>query len=80
LSGTRRGKQARQYFLECERRAKDPIKALRNPDTLRALLLDYAEQNKTLSKVASPRGRNHLSPVYEEWILELCFRQGEVEG
>lgn len=34
-----KGKQARQYFIECERRAKDPVQALNNPALLKQLLL-----------------------------------------
>lgn len=41
-----RGKEARQYFLECERVAKqiDPMKALNNPVAMRGLLLTYSEK------------------------------------
>lgn len=43
---TEKGKQARQYFLECERRAKAPDlgKALADPAALRGLLLTYTER------------------------------------
>ncbi|MDH7789152.1 phage anti-repressor protein [Ochrobactrum sp. AN78] len=30
-----KGKQARQYFIECERRAKDPLAALNAPAAMR---------------------------------------------
>jgi anti-repressor protein len=44
-----KGKQARQYFIECERQAKskalDPMTALNDPATMRTLLLQYAEKN-----------------------------------
>ena len=47
-----KGKQARQYFIECERRAKssavDPMVLLSDPATVRALLLNYSEQNMAL--------------------------------
>lgn len=40
-----KGKQARQYFIECERRAKqDPIVALNDPHVMRNLLLSYSEK------------------------------------
>lgn len=41
-----RGKQARQYFLECERRVKsiDPMKFLSDPAAMRGLLLTYTEK------------------------------------
>lgn len=39
-----RGKQARQYFIECERRAKDPLAALNDPAAMRGILLTYTEK------------------------------------
>ena len=39
-----KGKQARQYFLECERRAKDPMLAINDPASLRSVLLTYCEK------------------------------------
>lgn len=43
-----KGKQARQYFIECERKAKqvpsDPMQALSDPATMRGLLLSYSEK------------------------------------
>lgn len=41
-----KGKQARQYFIECERRAKavDPMTALSDPAAMRGLLLTYTEK------------------------------------
>lgn len=38
------GKKARQYFIECERRAKDPVAALNDPSALRQLLLENVEK------------------------------------
>lgn len=46
-----RGKRARQYFLECERIAKeksDPLRMLNDPAAMRGLLLNYAEKVITL--------------------------------
>ena len=44
---TPRGKQARQYFIECEKNlakaATDPFAVLRDPAAMRVLLLGYAE-------------------------------------
>jgi anti-repressor protein len=40
---TEKGKQARQYFLVCERRAKNPVAALSDPTFLRNTLLTYTE-------------------------------------
>lgn len=43
-----KGKQARQYFIECERRAKqsvvDPVAILNDPAAMRGLLLSYSEK------------------------------------
>ena len=43
-----KGKQARTYFIDCERRAKaiasDPRAALNDPATMRGLLLTYSEK------------------------------------
>jgi anti-repressor protein len=51
-----KGKQARQYFIECERRAKsapDPMAVLNDPAAMRGLLLTYSEKVLNLeSKVA----------------------------
>lgn len=45
-----KGKQARQYFIECERRAKavDPMTVLTDPAAMRGLLLTYSEKVLTL--------------------------------
>ena len=43
-----KGKQARQYFIECERRAKDPVALLNDPAHLRSLLLSYSEKVEAL--------------------------------
>lgn len=44
-----KGKQARQYFIECERQARaaprrDPIELLNDPAAMRGLLLTYSEK------------------------------------
>ncbi len=45
---TPRGKQARQYFIECEKNlakaSADPLSVLRDPAAMRELLLGYADQ------------------------------------
>lgn len=44
---TAKGKEARQYFIDCERRANerpDPMDALSDPTQFRALLLGYSEK------------------------------------
>lgn len=39
-----KGKQARLYFIECERRAQDPSAILNDPAAMRGLLLTYSEK------------------------------------
>ena len=40
-----KGKQARQYFIDCERRAnRDPVQVLNDPEAMRGLLLTYSEK------------------------------------
>ena len=45
-----KGREARRYFIECERRAKavDPLAALADPAVLRSLLLSNAEDRIAL--------------------------------
>jgi anti-repressor protein len=53
MSGTDKGFDVRDYFLECERRAKgaDPITLLNDPATMRTLLLSYSEKVLQLEAV-----------------------------
>lgn len=44
MSGTEKGFKVRDYFIECERRAKDPMTALNDPAAMRGLLLTYTEK------------------------------------
>ena len=47
LSGTDKGFEVREYFIECERIAKqpaDPMQALNDPAAMRGLLLTYTER------------------------------------
>lgn len=48
MSGTDKGFEVRDYFIECERVAKhattDPMQALNDPATMRGLLLSYSEK------------------------------------
>jgi anti-repressor protein len=87
-----RGKQARQYFIECERRAKyDPMEALEDPDTLRSLLLSYSEkvrgleiENKTLEfekKDLEPKARAHdrLSGADGSLTLQAAAKALQIE-
>jgi anti-repressor protein len=57
------GKRARQYFIQCERRAKDPAAALNNPAMLRHLLLENVE--KVLSLEADIAELRPLADSYE---------------
>ena len=60
-----KGKQARQYFIECERRAKagsNPLEMLNNPAAMRELLLGYSEKVLSLQQVVeeqAPKVRSH---------------------
>lgn len=47
-----KGKQARQYFIECERQVKqvDPVAALNDPAAMRGILLTYCEKVLTLQE------------------------------
>jgi phage anti-repressor protein len=52
MSGTDKGFEVRDYFLECERQARkaaiDPMRALNDPAMMRRLLLTYSEKVLTL--------------------------------
>lgn len=53
---TERGKQARQYFIACERKlieSRDPMKSLSDPATMRGFLLEYAERVIALEATVS---------------------------
>ncbi len=66
-----KGKQARQYFIECERRAKnptDPMQVLNDPAAMRGLLLNYSEKVLTLENKVDelePKAKalDHLATV-----------------
>ncbi|WP_192871159.1 antA/AntB antirepressor family protein [Bartonella bovis] len=74
-----KGKQARQYFIECERKAKQPLNlanALQNPLTIRQLLLEsitQLEDLRTEVKTLKPKAEalehlkrsNDLFSIYE---------------
>lgn len=68
-----KGKQARQYFIECERKVKaaDPIEALKDPAKLRQVLLGYTEKVLDLeNKVAE------LVPKVEAYDRFATFTEG----
>jgi len=39
-----KGKEVRKYFIDCEKRANNPIAMLDDPTTLRNMLLGYTEK------------------------------------
>lgn len=57
------GKKARQYFIQCEKRAKDPARALTDPAMLRHLLLENVE--KVLALEAEVKELTPLAVSYE---------------
>lgn len=57
------GKKARQYFIECEKHAKDPSRALTDPAMLRHLLLENVE--KVLALEAEVKELTPLAASYE---------------
>lgn len=61
-----KGKQARQYFIECERRANNPIELLNNPAQLRNLLANYSEkvialENKVAEQTPKAEGFDRIA-------------------
>ncbi|MFZ4856128.1 MAG: phage antirepressor KilAC domain-containing protein [Desulfuromonadaceae bacterium] len=52
-----KGKEARKYFLECERIAKDPLALLNDPATLKTLLLQNIEQQNELKHKVTERDK-----------------------
>lgn len=59
-----KGRQARRYFIDCERRAKaahspmDPVQLLNDPDILRALLSHYLNTAATTPQPVMPAAAN----------------------
>lgn len=61
-----KGKQARQYFIECERRANNPIELLNDPARLRNLLANYSEkvialENKVAEQAPKAEGFDRIA-------------------
>lgn len=44
MCGTDKGFEVRDYFIECERRAQDPMYLLNSPSAMRGMLLVYTER------------------------------------
>ncbi|MGX1587353.1 antA/AntB antirepressor family protein [Brevundimonas diminuta] len=62
------GKRARQYFIECERRAKavDPVAALNDPTALRGLLLQNVE--KVIALEARVEADRPKTTFYDQYV------------
>lgn len=59
------GKKARQYFIECERRANDPVAALNDPAALRGLLLENVEKVIALeAKIEEAKPKTEFYDAY----------------
>lgn len=61
-----KGKQARQYFIECERRANNPVELLNDPAQLRNLLANYSEkvialENKVAEQTPKAEGFDRIA-------------------
>jgi phage anti-repressor protein len=66
------GRRVRRYFIECEKRAKDPMAALNDPAAMRSLLLTYTEKVLALeSQVAK------LKPSHEA-LLRISSADGSL--
>ncbi|MDH4318520.1 MAG: phage antirepressor KilAC domain-containing protein [Desulfobulbaceae bacterium] len=64
MSGTDKGFEVRDYFIECERQAKtfDPMKALNDPAAMRSILLTYTEKVLALEETVKEQ-----APVVEAY-------------
>lgn len=78
-----KGKQARQYFIECERRAKqaaaDPAALLNDPAAMRGLLLTYTEKVIALETKVTERDKliSHIQPQAEA-LQRLSLASGSL--
>lgn len=71
-----KGKQARQYFIECERRAQNPLSVLSDPAAMRNLLLTYTEKVLTLEhKVDELKPRAAVADRITVAEGRLCIRE-----
>jgi len=82
-----KGKQARAYFLECERKAKapptiDPMRALNDPAAMRSLLLTYCDKVLVLEdKVAEQAPKVEALELLTESEGSMCVTDaGKVLG
>ncbi|WP_235891085.1 phage antirepressor KilAC domain-containing protein [Pararhizobium mangrovi] len=64
-----KGKEVRQYFIECERRAKeapDPVAVLNDPEAMRGLLLSYSE--KVLALESKVQANQPKADFYDQFM------------
>lgn len=61
VEGNEKGKQARQYFIECERKAKNPIASLSRLDIAKMLLESETEKQKLLEENAQKEAELELA-------------------
>lgn len=61
-----KGKQARLYFIECERRAKYPVAALNDPSTLKTLLLENVE--KVIALEANIKANERKTTFFDKYV------------
>ena len=79
LSRCAKGKQARQYFIECERKAQqapslDPMRVLNDPEMMRQLLLGYSEKVIALeSKIEERRADSEALERIAKADGSLCM-------
>ena len=69
-----KGKQARQYFIDCERRAKNPLEALKDPKQLLALTEHYAKKTLELEnklQAQQPKADGYDRLTFCEGALNL---------
>ena len=68
MSGTDKGFEVREYFIECERIAKDksdPLKVLNDPEAMRGILLSYTEKVLALeTKIEADRPKTEFYDAY----------------
>ena len=61
-----KSKQAMQYFIECERRAKYPVAALNDPSTLKTLLLENVE--KVIALEAHIKANEQKNTFFDKYV------------
>lgn len=83
MSGTDKGFEVREYFIECERRAKqnaaDPTTLLNDPAAMRGLLLAYTEKVLDLEAKVSERDKliSNIQPQAEA-LQRLSMANGSL--